>query len=488
ATPQASRANSERAKTGFAPPDADLFTPVVELAPAGPNRTARAVALLDKQLVFQRKISFHPKLDPALQQVVDKLPPRQSTLIRAAALYSRHDIAWTEPSPGVHQISVAGTPGGANYFYSLAASFHSPERVGDFSGMFALKPAEGAADGKLSSVIAQLGGELSVDTYGLGALIDAAAAIEREVYGTLKPPWDSKPGVFNDHDRAMIARFRRDLPALAAKLDDYLEIDNVLDEFSDSKSPYVLYNFDGRVREDSLRPFPHLHAFYHRLASQVFAENIVDDSHGHRWLYAAFDHGRIRAIFMLRGGKLTPFDSHLAPAGEPVEFEKIARGSYHSIAAVRVTRLEMDFGLDKLSFTTDYNRDGERVSFRTRMDAVPNVIAPPVVHQVILMLAGEFMRVLASGNSGDGLQATLSSRRAQEATVRFFGSVSAECRYSPALGVLARVGDAMAEAHNEQVRAEERQLGEELFDAFAADYARAKPAILALDHRADASQ
>ena len=53
--------------------------------------------------------------------------------------------------------------------------------------------------------------------------------------------------------------------------------------------------------------------------------------------------------------------------------------------------------------------------------------------------------------------------------------------YSPTLELLARIGDAIAKEHNDQVRAEERAFGEELFDAFVADYNDARPAIVALD-------
>jgi hypothetical protein len=47
--------------------------------------------------------------------------------------------------------------------------------------------------------------------------------------------------------------------------------------------------------------------------------------------------------------------------------------------------------------------------------------------------------------------------------------------------LLARIGDAIAQAHNDKVRIEERAFGEELFDAFVADYNNARPAVLALD-------
>jgi len=54
--------------------------------------------------------------------------------------------------------------------------------------------------------------------------------------------------------------------------------------------------------------------------------------------------------------------------------------------------------------------------------------------------------------------------------------------------LLARIGDAIAKEHNQKVRAEERAFGEELFDAFVADYNDARPAILALDLTIDSRQ
>jgi len=80
------------ANAGFAPDSRTLFAPILYLAPPGPARASRAIVILNRQLDFQRKISFHPKLAPALQDVLDQLPPRQSTMIRAAALYSKPAI------------------------------------------------------------------------------------------------------------------------------------------------------------------------------------------------------------------------------------------------------------------------------------------------------------------------------------------------------------------------------------------------------------
>src|SRR5208337_3687402 len=95
---------------GFAPDSRTLFAPVVYLAPPGPARASRAIVILDRQLDFQRKISFHPKLAPALQDVLGLLPPRQSTMIRAAALYSKQDIPWRDQPDGTHEILVTGRP------------------------------------------------------------------------------------------------------------------------------------------------------------------------------------------------------------------------------------------------------------------------------------------------------------------------------------------------------------------------------------------
>jgi hypothetical protein len=60
--------------------------------------------------------------------------------------------------------------------------------------------------------------------------------------------------------------------------------------------------------------------------------------------------------------------------------------------------------------------------------------------------------------------------------------------YSPTLELLARIGDAIANEHNDKVRAEERAFGEELFDALVADYNDARPAILGLDLDNDKQQ
>jgi hypothetical protein len=473
---------------GFAPPDRTLFAPIVELAPAGPNRAARAVAIMDRQLAFQRRISFHPVLDPRLQKVVDKLPPRQSTLIRAAALYSRKDIPWNITDRTVHEVAVAGHPDGSKFRYSLASSADVSERPQGFSGLFALRPAAGSSDQDPASVIADLQAKLYLDTYGAADFIDAISATLPEVYGDLQPPFDSSPGVFDHHDKAAVARFRRDFPALSARLEHYLDIKNVLDEFQTPDGPAVLFNLDAEVRPDSLEPFPHLYKFYRSVAPRVSTETIVFGADGKQYLRAGFDRGRITMTFMVRSGMIAPFDSNLGPAGAPIDLASIDRGRYRSVASIRAEYLGMLFGMDHLSFATSYDRHGEAVDFESRMDEVPEIIAPPVFHGMILMIAGEFMRTLAQGNSGAGLHAVFRSDRSTQGIASFVGDVSGEFRYSPTLAFLARVGDSFAEAHSEAVRKEERKLGEDLFDAFVSDYDSARPKILALDRVANGRQ
>src|SRR5438132_7076088 len=113
------------------------------------------------------------------------------------------------------------------------------------------------------------------------------------------------------------------------------------------------------------------------------------------------------------------------------------------------------------------------------MDAVPKIVAPPGVHQMAMLVANDFMRTLAQGNGG--LLATARSEDEAGGNYRFKGGFTAEFRYSPALEFLARIGDAIADANNFKVRADERKLGEELFDAFLKDYNDARPKIFALD-------
>ncbi|MGD1028408.1 hypothetical protein [Candidatus Binatus soli] len=472
--------------SGFAPDGQTLFAPIVYLAPPGPARASRAIAILNRQLDFQRKISFHPKLAPALQEVVDLLPPRQSTMIRAAALYSKPAIPWRDEPDGTHQICVTGRPSDDDYLYTLSPDWRSPEEPARFSGVFGLKPSADSTPANISSVTGTLAGELMIDTYGIGALVDACADALREVHGDLRPPWDSSPGAFNHHDRAALDKFHRQMPHLAAKFDHYFKFNNLLDEFNSPAGPIVLLNVDAEVRQDALRKYPLLYDFYRKVVPAVTATSVILDSHGNFWMREAFDHGHIRVTVMIRGGLLTPFNAAMQPAGGSIALNEIARGSYRTLASAQVTSLAMNFGLANVEFATDYRRDLGSVTFVNRMDAVPQLIAPPGVHQVMDLIAGDFLRALATGNGG--MNSNLTSRRLPNGIYDFSGGVTAQLNYSPTLELLARIGDAIATKHNDRVRAEERAFGEELFDAFVADYNDARPAIIALDLDKDKQQ
>ena len=467
------------ANPGFAADSRTLFAPIIYLAPPGPARASRAIAIFDRQLDFQRKISFHPKLAPALEDVLVYLPPRQSTMIRAAALYSKPEIPWRDGPGGTHQICVAGRPDDTNYLYSLVDAWRSPEEPARFSGVFGLKPATDSTPDNISSVTGTLAGELMIDTYGIGALIDAFADLLREFHGDLKAPWDSAPGAFDHHDRAAMDRFHRQMPHLAAKFDHYFKFNNLLDEFNSPAGPIVLFNVDMEVRLDALKKYPLLYDFYRKLVPAVTAKSDIMDSHGNYWMREAFDHGHIHFTIMLRNGLLTPFNAAMQPAGDSVALNEVARGSYRTLASGQITSLAMNFGLADIAFKTDYSRDAGTVTFVNRMDAVPQLVAPPGVHQVMDLVAGDFLRVLATGNGG--LNSKLSSRLLPNGTYDFSGGFTAQLNYSPTLELLARIGDAIAQEHNDQVRAQERAFGEELFDAFVADYNDARPAIAALD-------
>jgi hypothetical protein len=467
------------AASGFARDSRTLFAPIIYLAPPGPARASRAVVIFDRQLAFQRRISFHPKLAPALKGVLDQLPPRQSTLIRAAALYAKPAIPWLDLHDGTHEICVAGRPDDGDYLYSLADRWRSPEEPARFAGVFALKPVGDSTPDNVTSVSGTLAGELMMDTYGLGALVDAFADLLREFHGDLKPPWDAASGAFNHHDRAAFERFHSQMPHLAAKFDHYFKFNNLLDEFNSPAGPIVLFNADAEVRLDALRKYPLLYNFYRKLVPAVTAESDIVDSHGKYWVREGFDHGHIRFTMMLRNGLLTPFNAAMQPAGDSVALGEVAHGSYRTVASGQITSLKMNFGLARVEFATDYSRESGAVTFVNRMDAVPQLVAPPGVHQMMDLIAGDFLRVLATGDGG--LNTRLSSRLLSNGTYEYSGDIRARLNYSPTLELLARIGDAIANEHNDKVRAEERAFGEELFDALVADYNDARPAILGLD-------
>ena len=164
----------------------------------------------------------------------------------------------------------------------------------------------------------------------------------------------------------------------------------------------MLYNLDVEARPDALRRYPRLAHFYRTVVQAVTAQSAVLDADGNHWLRTGFERGHIRVTFMVRGGRLTPFNAALQPAGNGVALNTVEAGSYRTLAAVRVNSLGMTFGLTNIGITTTYRREPDAVVFQSRMSTVPELMAPPVIHQAIDLVAGTFLKVLATGHGGLG--------------------------------------------------------------------------------------
>jgi hypothetical protein len=464
---------------GFAPSERTEFAPILRLAAPGPHRAERAMAALDRQILLQRA-TLHPEYSPALDHVLDLVPPRNSTLIRAAEIYPRTDIPWTNIDE-THELCAEGYPKGDRFYVTTLPSCVMPQRPERLGAYFALKPSAGMArtSSSISSVIGTFGAQISIDTFGFGAIVDSAAQILAETYGSLAPPWDTAPGEYNRHDEVARERFRRDLPTVDDKLHEYFKYDNILDEFDGPFGPYVLFNFIGEVRIEAFKKYPELYKFYKDIGPAVIAQADIVNEKGNYWLRTGFDRGKVWLTFMVREGKLSAFDAAYHPVGEPIALSALRRGINHTRSSLRLRRLGMDFGLDDLSFTNCFTRDATTVSFDARMDAVPRVIAPTGIQQGAEFVAGEFMRTLAQGSGG--MHSEIASKAVDADTIRYTAEVSAEFIYSPALEFFASIGDSIANAHGAKVRDQERALAEEFLDAFVKDYNTARPRILALD-------
>ena len=464
--------------SGFAPSERSDFAPILKLATPGPRRAERAMAVLDRQLVFQRQV-LHPEYSPALSVLLDQIPPRNSTLIRAASEYSRADIPWKEINE-THELCAEGYPDGAK-FYVTSSSCEIPAKPFRLDAYFALKPAANVAPASKSrnSVIASFGGQIRTDTFGFGAVVDAVADALTEVYGDFAPPWDTGAGVYNHHDVAARERFRREMPTLDDKFHEYFKYDNILDEFADAHGPYVLFNFAGEVRAEALKKFPELDRFYVDIGPAVTAQFDVMDEHGHYWMRNGFDRGKLWLIFMVRDGRLSAFDNAYHPEDEPLALEALRHGVNHTRTSLQLRRMGMTFGLDNIDFANYFTRDATTVSFEARMEAVPHVVAPPGIQQGVELIAGEFMRTIAEGSGG--MHGEVSSQALDAGTIRYSSDLTAEFMYSPTLEFFAKIGDAIADKHNSRVREQERMFMEEFLDAFMKDYNNARPQIRALD-------
>jgi len=467
------------APNGFAPAERTMFAPVLALAPPGPKQPSRAIDRFDRWLQLQRRIMFHPQLDPALQALVDRLPPRQSTLIRAAALYSRDDIPWQDEAPDTHFIAVAGRPENLGYHYTLAPGFTPPVDAGQFAGRFALRPPPGAV-GDRKSVLGEIQGTLLTDSVGLDGLVDMFAAALHAFHGTLQPPWNSRPGSFDAHDRALVARLQRDLPEFTARARRYVRVHNVLDELEGPDGPLVFCNVDASVNAEALQPYPNLQRFYRRLIEHVTLRSSIRDAAGREWLRFGFDRGRITLVFLLRSGRPGAFaPGTFEPVQDSLALERVSSGQFRTRISARIRQIGMDFGAE-FEFLTEYSRHRGGLRLTTRLKRVPALLAPPVVDAVARFVAGEFLRLLATGNGGKGLQTAVTSDTSGPNAYLLSAVTQGEFAYAPALDLLTRIADTVADAHDVAVRREERRLGEELFDAAVADFERARPEIMRL--------
>lgn len=438
------------------------------------------MAVLDRELVFQRQ-TLHPEFSPSLDRLLDKIPPRNSTLIRAASEYSREDLPWTINADGTRKLCAEGYPRGADFYVTTSPSCKNPQRPLELGAYFALKPPPGVArtSSTMASAIGTFGGEIKTDTFGFGAVVDSIAEALSGVYGDLAPPWDTVTGVYNLHDIASRDRFRRDMPTVDDKFHEYFKYDNILDEFDGPSGPYVLFNFIGEVRADTLKKYPDLYKFYEDVGPAVTVEVAILDAKNDYWMRASFDHGKVWWTFMVRQGKLSAFDAAYHPVGEPVDLASVRHGINWTHTKLRLHRMGMDFGLDNLSFTNYFTRDDSTVSFDAHMDTVPQVIAPPGIQQGAELIAGQFMRTIAEGSGG--MHSEVTSKALGDGTIEFTAEASAEFMYSPALEFFAKIGDSIANAHGPKVREQERRLAEEFLDAFIKDYNNARARILALN-------
>lgn len=464
---------------GFASPAQNLLTPLLRLAP--PNRPDIALETFDRIHELDRKLILHPALSPDLRSVIDKLPAPEVIPVEMGSLYADPDIPWRPAPHGVHFLAVEGRPDGASYLYSLSDRSDPPDQPGHLQAEFTIIPHPHNNAPQVQSLTATLKGSLYISSrMDPDRGRDAALGFLREIYGTMAPPWDEKPGLFNQHDQAALARLQRDLPATSERLRHYLKIHNLLDEFDGPSGPWMLFNLDAQVREAALAPFPHLLAFWRQAARRIDVQTVIRDTMGRRWLLSGFHRGRITLTFMLRRGMLAPMDSKMEPAGAPLPIEQLHAGRFYSESTVSAERFGMHFGMAGIRFAIAYsNRDGA-ITFDSHMTDVPSLVAPPIIHPLTMLLAGEFLDTIAAGNDGQGASTSFSVLPAPQGGTMMAGSVTAELRNAPALALLARMAASFVPAYGEQMRKEQRRLTAEFFDAFDSDYRRSRPFLLGL--------
>jgi hypothetical protein len=462
---------------GFAPPQLNLLSPLLSLAPPGQAglalRTFETIHQLDRRLIL------HPDFSPALQMVINRLPAPELIPIEMPGLATSTTIPWQGDLSGKRYLAVEGRPEGDKYIYDLAENGDPPREPGHFAALLTVSPQTSAPGGKAETVGTAFQALLYVsDAMTPPRALQTGLGFQSEIYGSMAPPWDGLPGVFNQHDHAALGRLQRDLPATAELLNSYFKIYNLLDEFSGPFGPWVLVNLAAAIRPDAMTPFPHLRRFWLDAARHLAVDVVVRDERGRRWIIAGLHRGRITFTFLLQQGMLAPMDGELRPAGPPLAIEQIRAGRFYLDGKVSVQRFGMRMGLSGVRFEFTYNNRGGEYGLDSHMTGVPTLIAPPVVHRLTMLLAGKYLATLAHGNGGHGIATTFSAQPGPQGGTLLSGSIGAELREAPTLALLTRIASALAPDYGSQVREEQRRLMAEFFDAFDTDYRRIRPLLL----------
>ncbi|HEY2104801.1 MAG TPA: hypothetical protein VGH29_03410, partial [Candidatus Binataceae bacterium] len=192
---------------GFAPPSQNLLTPLLRLAP--PGRPDLALQTFERIHDLDRKLILHPALSPGLRGLLDKLPAPEVIPIEMGSLYADSHIPWRSAPSNAHFLAVDGHPDGAAYIYDLASRSDPPQLPNDLEAVLRVIPQAHQGPPPAQSVTAELKGSLYISgAMAPDSAMDTALGFEHEIYGTMAPPWDQKPGAFNQHDQAAIARLR----------------------------------------------------------------------------------------------------------------------------------------------------------------------------------------------------------------------------------------------------------------------------------------
>ena len=72
----------------FAPVNESIFSAILALASPGPGRAARALAIADRQLDFQRELWLDRDFSPGVRDILEQLPPPGSALSFAQLRYT----------------------------------------------------------------------------------------------------------------------------------------------------------------------------------------------------------------------------------------------------------------------------------------------------------------------------------------------------------------------------------------------------------------